>query len=80
MRDDAVLIRLNAAPVDGAANAALIDVVSDALGLPKRAVTIASGETSRRKTLRVTGISLEAALSKLRASEIPRRARSVDPR
>ena len=33
-RDDALLVRLNAAPVDGAANAELIDVIADAMGYP----------------------------------------------
>jgi len=60
-RDGALLVRLNAAPVDGAANAELIEVLSEALGVPKRAVTIASGERARRKTVRVAGISLEQA-------------------
>ena len=67
-RGDAVLVRLKAAPVDGAANAELIEVVADALGVPKRAVTIASGATSRRKTLRVSGLSSDAVLSRLRGS------------
>ena len=60
-RDGALLVRLNAAPVDGAANAELIEVLSEALGVPKRAVTIASGERARRKTVRVAGITLEQA-------------------
>jgi len=64
-RDGALLVRLNAAPVDGAANAELIEVIAGALGVPKRAVTIESGETSRRKTLLVTGLSAEAIHSKL---------------
>ena len=60
-RDGALLVRLNAAPVDGAANAELIEVLAEALGVPKRAVTIASGERARRKTVRVAGITLEQA-------------------
>ena len=64
-RDAALLVRLNAPPVDGAANAELVNVIAKALDVPKRAVTIASGETSRRKTLRVSGITLEAARQKL---------------
>ena len=46
-RDGALLVRLNAPPVEGAANAELIDVLADTLGVPKRAVTILSGERSR---------------------------------
>jgi uncharacterized protein len=56
-RDGAVLVRLNAAPVDGAANAELIELIADALGVPKRAVSIASGVRSRSKTVHVSGVS-----------------------
>jgi uncharacterized protein len=65
IRDGALLVRLNAPPVDGAANAALIDVLSEALGVPKRAVSITSGETSRRKTVRVIGVSAASVITKL---------------
>jgi len=67
-RAGALLVRLHAAPVDGAANAELIEIVAKALGVSKRAVSIATGERSRLKTLRVTGISLEGARSKLSES------------
>src|SRR5262249_6253014 len=46
IRDGALVVRLNAAPVDGAANAELIEVIADALDVPKGAITITSGETS----------------------------------
>ena len=65
IRDGAVLVRLSAAPVDGAANAELIEVMADALGVPKRAITIKSGEASRRKTLQIAGISAATVLTKL---------------
>ena len=64
-RDGALLVRLNAAPLDGAANAELIEVIADALGVPRRSVTIMSGEKSRRKTLLVTGTSAAAVLTTL---------------
>ena len=54
-RDGAVLIRIAAPPVDGKANAALIAFVAKTLGLPKGAVTIIRGETSRNKVIRVEG-------------------------
>ncbi len=44
-------------PVDGKANAALIEFVADRLGLPKSAVTLKSGQTSRRKVLEVVGMA-----------------------
>ena len=64
-RDGAVLIRLNAPPVDGAANAELIEILAAALGLPRRAITIVAGERARTKRVRVTGIALDAALARL---------------
>jgi uncharacterized protein (TIGR00251 family) len=60
-RDGALLVRLNAPPVEGAANAELIDVLADALNVPKRAVAIISGERSRTKRVRVTGVAIEKA-------------------
>lgn len=52
---DALKIRLAAPPVDGKANAALIAFVADRLGLAKSAVSLKSGQTSRRKVLEVAG-------------------------
>ena len=54
-RDGAVLIRISAPPVDGKANAALIAFVAKTIGVPKSAVTIIRGETSRNKVIRVEG-------------------------
>lgn len=64
-RDDALLVRLNAAPVEGAANAELIEVLADALGVPKRAVSITVGERSRRKTVLIRGLSADDIASKI---------------
>lgn len=68
-RDGAVLVRLNAAPVDGAANAELIELIANAIGVPKRAVSIASGSKSRGKTVRVTGVSEDVVRMKLLGGE-----------
>lgn len=54
-RDGAVLIRISTPPVDGKANAALIAFVAKTIGVPKSAVTIIRGETSRNKVIRVEG-------------------------
>jgi len=64
-RDDAILVRIGAAPVDGAANAELLETLARALDLPRRAITIVSGSSSRTKRVRVEGLSREAALQKL---------------
>lgn len=42
VRDNALVIRLAAAPVDGAANAALVSLLAEAIGVPKRQITIVS--------------------------------------
>jgi uncharacterized protein (TIGR00251 family) len=54
-RGNALLVRLNAPPVDGAANAELIEILADAFGVPRRCVEIVSGERSRQKRVRITG-------------------------
>lgn len=64
-RDGALLVRLHAPPVEGAANAELIEVIAKALDVPKRSVTLITGERSRQKRVQITGISLEAARAKL---------------
>jgi hypothetical protein len=56
-RDDAVLVRLGAAPVDGAANAELVAVLARAFDVPKRQVAILSGERSRQKRVRLSGVT-----------------------
>ena len=55
IRDNAILIRLNAPPVDGAANAELIRLLADLLDVPRRNVEIVSGERSRVKRVRIRG-------------------------
>lgn len=64
-RDNALLIRLAAAPVDGAANATLLSLLADALGVPKRQVTILSGEKSRTKHVKVMGVTAEVVRQRL---------------
>jgi uncharacterized protein (TIGR00251 family) len=54
---EALKVALTAPPVDGKANEACIEFFAEALNLPRSAVMIASGQTSRTKVLRVTGIS-----------------------
>ena len=50
-------VSLAAPPVDGAANAELVAFFARALGVPKRDVAIVAGETSRRKTLAIAGVT-----------------------
>ena len=65
LRDGALLVRLAAAPVDGAANEELIALIAKTLHIPKRDITIVSGERSRSKRIRIAGVDREQALSKL---------------
>lgn len=66
-RGEALLVRLQAPPVEGAANAELVGIVAAVLGVSKRAVSIVSGERSRQKRVCVTGIDEVTAASRLAA-------------
>ena len=68
IRGDAWSIRLQAPPVDGAANEELISVLAKLLDVPRRAVTIVAGERSREKRVQVAGIDSAAAQARLSAS------------
>lgn len=50
-RDGALVVRVTAPPVEGAANEAVIDAVARALGVPRGAVAIERGARGRRKLL-----------------------------
>ncbi len=62
---EALKIRLQAPPVEGKANQALIRFLSDALDIPRAQLSIASGETGRNKAVLITGITREALISLL---------------
>ena len=63
-------VRVAAPPVDGAANKALIELLSSALKVPKSRIAFQTGETSREKTLRISG--LDAATLETRLIEAVR--------
>ncbi len=65
LRDGALVVKLAAAPVDGAANDALIDLFATTLKIPKRDITIVAGERSRTKRVRVAGMDRAQVLSRL---------------
>lgn len=60
VHDGALKVALTAPPVDGAANEALVAFLAHALGVPKRAVRITGGQTSRRKRVEVEGTTAAA--------------------
>ena len=53
LQGDALKIRLAAAPVEGAANAALMEFLADIFGVPKRQVVLKQGARSRRKVIEI---------------------------
>jgi uncharacterized protein (TIGR00251 family) len=60
MHDGCWKIRLAAPPVDGAANAALVEFVAARLGVAKSRVRIVAGLASRRKVVEIDGTTLAA--------------------
>ena len=56
---DALKVSLTAPPLEGRANEACIKFFANLLKVPRSSVTIASGETSRNKVIRVAGISAD---------------------
>jgi uncharacterized protein len=59
--DGQLKVQLAAPPVQGAANEALQELLADVLGVPRRAVRLVAGETSRRKRVHVTGVKAAQA-------------------
>lgn len=74
LHDGALRVRLAAPPVDGKANEALIEWVAESLGLPRRAVSLVRGQTSRRKWLALEGSMAEigAAVTRMVTSGLTR--------
>lgn len=69
-RDGALLIRLAAPPVDGAANEALIRFLAALCSQPRRAVRIVSGERGRRKRVAIDGVSVDSMRELIRDSDV----------
>jgi len=61
--------RLTAPPVDGAANEALITLLAERLGLPKRAISIVRGATARLKTVEINGLTEAEVKQKLQSEK-----------
>jgi uncharacterized protein (TIGR00251 family) len=71
IRDGLLAIALCAPPVDGKANEALIQFLSELLGVPKSRIAITKGMASRRKTVIIQGITRQAAGSMLGITPLP---------
>lgn len=65
---DALKIRIDAPPVDGRANQALLNFLSDRLGIAKSLLSVLSGESSRRKRVLVRGLSMAALAARLQVT------------
>jgi uncharacterized protein (TIGR00251 family) len=66
-RDGAIVVRLAAPPVDGAANDALVAFLAQTLDLPRRNIRILSGERGRRKRVAIAGATADRIKARLRA-------------
>jgi len=62
MHGDALRVRVAAPPVDGAANEELVRFLAERLGVPRSAIAIAAGDTSRRKRVLIEGVETAHAL------------------
>jgi uncharacterized protein (TIGR00251 family) len=63
VRGGALLLRVAAPPVDGAANEELVRLLAGWLGVARRDVSIVGGAASRSKLVDVRGVSVEAVRS-----------------
>jgi uncharacterized protein len=66
-RDGALVVRLTAPPVEGAANEALARFLGKALGVAPSAVRVVSGATGRNKVVSVAGLDAATARERLGA-------------
>jgi uncharacterized protein (TIGR00251 family) len=62
---DAVKLAITAPPVDGKANHAVVEYLSDLFRVPKSSIVIVSGETGRNKLIAVRGMRAEQVLKAL---------------
>ena len=60
VQQGAIKVRLQAPPVDGAANEALVEFLADVFDVPRRMIRIVSGDTSRSKVVEVLGVGIAA--------------------
>ncbi len=65
---DAVRLRVAAPPVDGRANDAVVAFLAGVFGVPRRALSVVGGATTRRKRVHVAGAGIDEAVAALRAA------------
>ena len=64
-REDELILRLNAPPVEGKANKAAVDFVARFLGVTRSAVVLLRGERSRHKIFEIVGLNSDDLERKL---------------
>lgn len=69
MHGSALKVRIQAPPVEGAANEAVISLLAERLGVPRRAVRIVAGSSSRGKTVEIDGTTEEAVRALARGDQ-----------
>ena len=62
IQGDRLCVAVNAPPVDGKANLAVVRVLAETFRVARSAVTIVRGETGRKKTVRIVGVTATALL------------------
>jgi uncharacterized protein (TIGR00251 family) len=68
----ALKIKIHAPPVEGRANDALCEFLADSLGLPRRAITVVRGQTSRQKVIAIDGLTPTGFGAKLGLTSSPK--------
>lgn len=68
--DDTLKVKIKAPALEGRANEALCEFLADEVGLPRRAVTLIRGASSRQKLVELTGISLDEFRSRLNQRQV----------
>lgn len=62
---DALKVRVHAPALEGRANDELCRFLAEVLALPRRAVTVATGDTSRQKLVQIAGLTLPEVKARL---------------
>jgi uncharacterized protein len=66
---DALKLALTAPPVEGRANEGCIEFLAKVLSVPRSSITIAAGESSRNKLIRVAGLSADEVRNRISAAD-----------
>lgn len=69
IKADRLSVALAAPPVEGAANQALIETLAEYFGLPRRRVSLVTGERNRRKVVELAGVRARDVLERLQRVE-----------